>query len=97
MALRPPRLPWLWLSGTLGVLILVLAGLGLWQQRLPQRLRNAAKAVDGLEGSIGRVSGMAEDAGKAMGSITNASRTVAEEAVQLREATQALIKRLQAA
>jgi methyl-accepting chemotaxis protein len=60
-------------------------------------LRNAAKAVDGLEGSIGRVSGMAEDAGKAMGSITNASRTVADEAVQLREATQALIKRLQAA
>jgi hypothetical protein len=40
---------------------------------------------------------MAEDAGKAMGSITVASRTVAEEAVQLREATQALIKRLQAA
>jgi hypothetical protein len=40
---------------------------------------------------------MAEDAGKAMGSITNASRTVDEEAVQLREATQALIKRLQAA
>ncbi|MFN8981268.1 MAG: methyl-accepting chemotaxis protein, partial [Alphaproteobacteria bacterium] len=60
-------------------------------------LRNAAKAVDGLEGSIGRVSGMAEDAGKAMGSITEASRTVAEEAVQLREATQALIRRLQAA
>ena len=60
-------------------------------------LRNAAKAVDGLEGSIGRVSGMAEDAGKAMGSITHASRTVADEAVQLREATQALIKRLQAA
>jgi len=44
LALRPPRLPWLWLSGTLGVLILVLAGLGLWQQRLPQRLRNAAQA-----------------------------------------------------
>ena len=60
-------------------------------------LRNAAKAVDGLEGSIGRVSGMAEDAGKAMGSITHASRTVADEAVQLREATQALIQRLQAA
>ncbi len=60
-------------------------------------LRNAAQAVDGLEGSIGRVSGMAEESGKAMGSITNASRTVAEEAVQLREATQALIKRLQAA
>jgi len=60
-------------------------------------LRNAALAVDGLEGSIGRVSGMAEDAGKAMGSITVASRTVADEAVQLREATQALIKRLQAA
>jgi len=60
-------------------------------------LRNAAQAVDGLDGFIGRVSGMAEDAGKAMSSITNASRTVAEEAVQLREATQALIKRLQAA
>ena len=60
-------------------------------------LRNAAQAVDGLEGSIGRVSGMAEDAGKAMGSITQASRTVADEAVQLREATQALIKRLRAA
>ncbi|MFM7419343.1 MAG: methyl-accepting chemotaxis protein, partial [Alphaproteobacteria bacterium] len=60
-------------------------------------LRNAAKAVDGLEGSIGRVSGMAEDAGKAMGGITHASRTLADEAVQLREATQALIKRLQAA
>ena len=44
MALRPPRLPWLWLSGTLGVLLLGLAGLGLWQQRLPQRLRNAAQA-----------------------------------------------------
>lgn len=60
-------------------------------------LRNAAKAVDGLEGSIGRVSGMAEDAGKAMGSIMHTSRSVAEEAVQLREATQALIRRLQAA
>jgi len=60
-------------------------------------LRNAAKAVDGLEGSIGRVSGMAEHAGKAMGGITHASRTLADEAVQLREATQALIKRLQAA
>jgi hypothetical protein len=40
---------------------------------------------------------MAEDAGKAMGCITNASRTVADVAVQLREATQDLIKRLQAA
>ena len=50
-----------------------------------------------LEGSIGRVSTITEDTGKAIGTINNAAKSLADEAVQLRGATQSLIQRLQAA
>ena len=46
---------------------------------------------------IGRVSTMTEDTGKAIGTINNATKSLADEAVQLRGATQSLIQRLQAA
>ena len=60
-------------------------------------LRSAASSVGALEGSIGRVSTMTEDTGKAIGTINSATKFLADEAVQLRGATQSLIERLQAA
>ena len=60
-------------------------------------LRSAASSVGSLEGSISRVSTMTEDAGKAIGTINQATKSLADEAVQLRGATQSLIERLQAA
>jgi hypothetical protein len=50
-----------------------------------------------LEGSIGRVSTMTEDTGKAIGTINNATKSLADDAVRLRGATPSLIQRLQAA
>jgi methyl-accepting chemotaxis protein len=60
-------------------------------------LRSAASSVGSLEGSIGLVSNMTEDTGKAIGTINHATKSLADEAVQLRGATQSLIQRLQAA
>ncbi|MFM7302865.1 MAG: methyl-accepting chemotaxis protein, partial [Alphaproteobacteria bacterium] len=60
-------------------------------------LRSAASSVGSLEGSIGRVSDMTETTGKAIGTINQATKSLADEAVQLRGATQSLIQRLQAA
>ena len=60
-------------------------------------LRSAASSVGSLEGSIGLVSTMTEDTGKAIGTINHATKSLADEAVQLRGATQSLILRLQAA
>ena len=40
---------------------------------------------------------MTEDTGKAIGTINNATKSLADEAVQLRGATPSLIQRLQAA
>jgi len=60
-------------------------------------LRSAASSVGALEGSIGRVSTMTADTGKAIGTINSATKFLADEAVQLRGATQSLIERLQAA
>jgi hypothetical protein len=45
---RRSRLPWIWISGTLGVVAVTITGFGLWQQKLPGRLQRAA-----LQGDLG--------------------------------------------
>ena len=60
-------------------------------------LRKADLAVDGLEGSLRQASGAVADAAGEMGSITQTSQNLEVEALQLRAATEALIKRLKAA
>jgi methyl-accepting chemotaxis protein len=66
-------------------------------QEIASSLRSAASSVGALEGSIGRVSDMTQNAGQAIGTINHATKSLADEAVQLRGATQSLIQRLEAA
>ncbi|NBV58245.1 MAG: hypothetical protein EBR68_00395 [Synechococcaceae bacterium WB4_2_0811] len=46
MIARRSRLPWVWIIGTLGAVVLGLTGLGLWQKQLPHRLKRAAERGD---------------------------------------------------
>ena len=60
-------------------------------------LRSAANSVGTLEGSINRVSEMAETSGNAIRTINDSTKSLADEAGHLRGATQSLIQRMRAA
>lgn len=48
-------------------------------EEIASSLRSAASSVGSLEGSIGRVSTMTKDTGKAIGTINNATKSLADD------------------
>ena len=66
-------------------------------EEIASSLRSAASSAGSLEGSIGRVSTMTKDTGKAIGTTNTTTKSLADEAVQSHGATQWLIQRRQAA